>query len=161
MKKTDKTGTRELLQSINEASTSLHEKALPIEDLNEAFETWWPKLEAKLNTVPPTATTVPPRREAVDMLEELLELVRNLARSSPSRDDLLELVRNIGRSSPLRDDRVLELGTRWLETLSRDDLLEALGKPRRGAHSGGYGRSSTSEPILPSDEPQEGAPPPK
>jgi hypothetical protein len=179
MKKTDKTGTRELLQSINDASTSLHEKALPIEDLNEAFETWWPKLEAKLNTVPPTATTVPPRREAVDMLEELLELVRNLARSSPSRDDLLELVRTIGRSSPSRDDPVLEfvrnlarsspfrdellelVRTIGKSSPSRDDLLEALGKPSRSAHSGGYGRSATSEPILPPNEPQEGAPPPK
>ena len=38
MKKTDKTGTRELLQSINDAGHSLNETALPIEDFNEAFE---------------------------------------------------------------------------------------------------------------------------
>jgi hypothetical protein len=161
MKKTDKTGTRELLQSINEASTSLHEKALPIEDLHEVFEIWWPKLEEMLKAVPTTTTPAPPRPEAADMLEELLELVRNLARSSPSRDDLLELVRTIGRSSPSRDDLALEIGTRVLATLPRDDLLEVLRNTRIGTHSGGYGRYSISEPILPRNEPQEGAPPPK
>jgi hypothetical protein len=94
MKKTDKTGTRELLQSINEASSSLNERALPIADLNEAFETWWPKLEAKLNTVPPTTTPAPPRREAADMLEELLELVRDIVRNLPlSSQSMLEAAR--------------------------------------------------------------------
>ena len=42
MKKADKKETRELLQSINDASTTSKERVLSVEELNEAFETWWP-----------------------------------------------------------------------------------------------------------------------
>jgi hypothetical protein len=93
-KKTDKTGTKELLQSINNASRSLRERALPIEHLNEVFETWWPNLEEMLKTVPVTTTPAPPRREQADMLEELLTLVRDIARNLPlSSQSMLEAAR--------------------------------------------------------------------
>jgi len=148
MKKTDKTGTRELLQSINDASSSLNEKALPVEDLNEAFEIWWPTLEAKLNTVPLTTTPVPPRRDAADMLEELLELVRNLPRSTPSFNDLFEFVLKIVSHPLLRDTR----------------RLEALVGQRMGNASSHYsmagGRVTISEPIPTTPEPQEETPSP-
>jgi hypothetical protein len=93
MKKADKPGTKELLHSINEASRSLNERALPIEGLNEAFETWWPKLKEMLKTIPTTTTPAPPRPQAADMLEELLELVRGIARNFP-----------VSSSSPLDRD---------------------------------------------------------
>jgi hypothetical protein len=132
MKKADKPGTKELLHSINEASRSLKERALPIAGLNEAFETWWPKLKEMLKTVPTTTTPAPPRPQAADMLEELLELVRNLARSSLSRDDLLELVRNRARSPLSRNDINLRFATAWQGAIERrkNELQEGAPPPK-------------------------------
>jgi hypothetical protein len=148
MKKTDKTGTKELLQGINDASRSLGERALPIERLNEAFENWWPNLEEMPKTIPTTTIPAPPPRKTEDMLEELLGLVRNLARSSLSRDDLFELVLNKVRNSSLR-------GTHRLETLVRQRMGNA-----SSHYSMAGGRVTISEPIPTPPEPQEGTPSP-
>jgi TIR domain len=53
MKQVDKQGTRALLHSINEASNLANEKGLRPDYLDNAFETWWSKLEAELKSVPP------------------------------------------------------------------------------------------------------------
>jgi hypothetical protein len=85
MKKANKKETRELLQSMNEAGNISRDRVLSAEELDEAFETWWPKLEEKLKAVPPSATAAPPQREPQDMLEELLDRVRGLERSASAR----------------------------------------------------------------------------
>jgi len=41
-KQVDKQGTKELLQSINNASLDLTQRGLRPEDFDKVFETWWP-----------------------------------------------------------------------------------------------------------------------
>jgi hypothetical protein len=80
MKQVDKQGTRELLHSINTASLTLTERGLPPEQLDKTFNTWWPQLEEKINAIPPSTTAPPPRREIQEIVEEILEIVRNQPR---------------------------------------------------------------------------------
>lgn len=72
-------GTRELLHTINAA---LGEQARKTDELVEAFAMWWPKLEEALNAISPEEPAAK-KRSGDDMLEELLELVRQQARIGP------------------------------------------------------------------------------
>ena len=68
-----------LLVTINAA---LGDKALADDHLREAFNMWWPKLDEALTGLPPDDAGGSPRRSERDILEEVLALVRNQARSS-------------------------------------------------------------------------------
>jgi hypothetical protein len=84
MKRANEKETRELLHAINDASTILNQRGLRSADLDDAFETWWPKLEADLKAVPPSKTAVPPRRGTQEIAEEILGIVRDLDRRFPA-----------------------------------------------------------------------------
>ena len=75
-KKANKEETLELVMAINNV---LGEKALDDDRLKRTFERWWPELEEKLNNLPAEETVVE-RRETQDMVEEILELVRDFSR---------------------------------------------------------------------------------
>jgi hypothetical protein len=81
IKTSDKAGTFSLLESINDA---MAEAAWPADKLARSFEKWWPELEAKLSALPPEATTVPPKRNSDEMIEEILGLTRAIHASSNS-----------------------------------------------------------------------------
>jgi len=67
-----KDDTKKLVVQLN-AST----KAPLSEDgLNEAFDVWWPKLEAKLSETPKVEDGQVAKRSQSEMVEEILELVR-------------------------------------------------------------------------------------
>jgi hypothetical protein len=74
--KSGKDDTRKLIITINKALSS------PIKNertLDKAFETYWPELQDRLVAVPkPTEEQVP--RDEGEMVREILELVRELAR---------------------------------------------------------------------------------
>lgn len=70
-----KEDTRKLLMTINQA---LKENALKEDQLNKAFEKWWPDLEEKLKSKPfPKPES---KRDTRELLEEILSIVRELAR---------------------------------------------------------------------------------
>jgi TIR domain-containing protein len=64
----------QLLRTLNDA---LGQGALPESHISEAFEVWWPKLEDDLKKLPPDDSTSRPHRSERDLLEEILDYVRN------------------------------------------------------------------------------------
>jgi Bacterial regulatory protein, Fis family/TIR domain len=64
---------RKLVFTINKA---LGESKLPESELGETFEVWWPKFEERLARVSPDTPTTEPLRSEIDLLQEILEVVR-------------------------------------------------------------------------------------
>jgi hypothetical protein len=90
MVKANKAGTLKLVETVNGA---LPEKnRMSPQDLEEAFETWWPKLEERIVAIP-AATTPVPKRSDREILEEILLLVREAETQTLWREPL-------GRGSP-------------------------------------------------------------
>jgi hypothetical protein len=73
----DEKGTKELVGSINQAI----EKPLGQDVLEETFNIWWPKLCTELSAIPEPQTKREVRPSTEDMLEEVLNVIRGLARS--------------------------------------------------------------------------------
>jgi hypothetical protein len=67
-----------LMKTLNEA---VPDGALKDKHLEEAFETWWPKLENKLKELPPDEDVTQVYRSDRQILDEILPLVRSSARS--------------------------------------------------------------------------------
>ena len=77
-----KDDTRKLLHTINKA---LEDEALDDTQLDKSFEIWWPELDNNLKNIT-NVTTKREERPAREILEEILELVRQSKRVS-SNDD--------------------------------------------------------------------------
>jgi hypothetical protein len=60
-------------------STGQPASALTNAFLEEAFEKWWPDLEAEIRTIPESAENTP-RRADSDKIDEILDIVRRIAR---------------------------------------------------------------------------------
>jgi hypothetical protein len=73
-----KADTKRLVQTINRA---LGNNALPEENLNSAFEMWWPKLREQLDNISldENNSDTEPQSAERELLEELIELVRRMA----------------------------------------------------------------------------------
>jgi TIR domain len=69
-----------LIKTLNSALTS---EALAESHLEEAFEVWWPRLEAQLKALPAESSSVSPRRSDRELLEEVLALARQQTRLAP------------------------------------------------------------------------------
>jgi len=77
------TGIRKTVRSINSYST----EPLSEESLNRAFVKWWPELDGKLSEARSTPTSAaPPARSDRAVLEEILDVVRSMARHDQSTD---------------------------------------------------------------------------
>jgi hypothetical protein len=81
----DKEDTRKLVRSINLAVGSA---PVPEADLDEIFDAMWPKLEEKLQAMPPAEEDVDAKRSPEDMIAEILELSRADANRRKSTDGL-------------------------------------------------------------------------
>jgi hypothetical protein len=68
-----------LLRTLNSA---LGDNGLPDTHIEEAFEVWWPKLEAQLKSLPTENANAQAHRPDRELLEEILGLVRNQLRQS-------------------------------------------------------------------------------
>lgn len=77
--KSEKDSTLKLLQGINRALDE--EKRVAEDQLNKTFKFWWPELEATLHDLPRQKENQKSQRSEKDLLEEILELVREQARS--------------------------------------------------------------------------------
>jgi hypothetical protein len=82
-KRANKGETLTLLESMN-ANVAGDEMQHQLTDalLREAFEKWWPDLEAAIKAIPDRADA-PARRNDRDMVEEILNLMRQIAQRTP------------------------------------------------------------------------------
>jgi hypothetical protein len=76
-KRATREGTLDLLRTLNRA---LSEQALPEETLETIFAKFWPDLETSLLALPGGVTPLARPRAAEDILAEVLNTVRDLAR---------------------------------------------------------------------------------
>jgi hypothetical protein len=76
-KRANKTETWELVRTLNRRL----ESPLLENQIERTFEKWWPDLEKSLEDIPQAGTEKKGKRSTDDMLEEILELVRQMARS--------------------------------------------------------------------------------
>lgn len=72
----------EVLKLLKTLNKGLGELTLEDEHIKEAFEVWWPKLEAQLVKLPEDEATAKTHRPDRELLEEILSLVRNQAREA-------------------------------------------------------------------------------
>lgn len=75
---------RKLIESINEKIPS----PLSSQQLSKSFENWWPRLEEKIESILKQDNQEKQRekRPQIEMIEEILSTVRNLAIKSPTDD---------------------------------------------------------------------------
>ncbi len=111
-----------LLQSINEACG---ERALSEERLHEGFRMWWPRLEsdvAEILHVPSNQTPAPRSRGQKELLEEVLNLVRDqqrmLSQTLMEPEKLVAMIRDIPEadvrlSLHITPKIIGELATAW------------------------------------------------
>jgi hypothetical protein len=79
--------TLKLVHTVNDAQEAPLLKAV----LEESYEVWWPKLEERLSSLPRPQFEVKHSRSEREILEELLDLVREQAKTNTSRLDSLGL----------------------------------------------------------------------
>jgi hypothetical protein len=77
-----RTNKDDLLKLVKTLNRALGEEALGDFQVQEAFEALWPKLETELKKLPSDEPRARPERSERDILEEILNLVRNQSRSS-------------------------------------------------------------------------------
>lgn len=112
---------RRLVRTIN---TALEDKGRPDRELDEAFDVWWPKLEARLSDLPAVEETSTPQRSDRDILEEILAMVRNQARDqSTFRVFSTELA---ARAARLRGEVLHGAGAMGLTDISFTEGAERL-----------------------------------
>jgi len=86
-KRTSKDETLSLLESMNTNSSSGEpQRQLSDTVLREAFEKWWPDLEASIKAIPNRADVPAPRSDH-DMIEEILNITRQAVRQTPHPAD--------------------------------------------------------------------------
>src|SRR5206468_735312 len=87
-------GMWKLLRDINSAVFQCGERAISDDVLDEAFDTWWPKLEGKLHAIPASVETDSKRRSDRELLEELLVIARGMQRTSVPENFRSEVYRH-------------------------------------------------------------------
>lgn len=88
----------ELLPLLKTLNGALGDSALPDSHIDEAFEVWWPKLHDQFSKLPPDGSTNVPSRTERDLLDEILQYVRNQSRNFAtgtklSEDDRTEIIK--------------------------------------------------------------------
>jgi hypothetical protein len=104
----------DILKLLRTLNVALGDSALPETHIEEAFEVWWPKLDAQMKNLPPEVGAAKPHRSERDLLEEILALARNQTRSpnqSVAGTRNVRLVRRV-REKVMRDE-VLKMVTRF------------------------------------------------
>ncbi|MEQ1883297.1 MAG: hypothetical protein ABL878_20275 [Burkholderiales bacterium] len=72
-----KDDVRQLVESINKATYSSAERALPEQTLSSVFEKFWPDLETALKKIAALKEEKPVQRPERELLEEVLEILRS------------------------------------------------------------------------------------
>lgn len=79
--------THKLILTINEAL----ENPLSPDTIEESFDIWWSKLEEKLNNLPQPRSKAKYKRPDREILEEILDLVREQRRMTLSEESVLDM----------------------------------------------------------------------
>ena len=80
-----------LVKTINQKVEEAKENSLQEADLQDVFNTYWPKLEEQLKRIKAQEPAAPkPLRSEREMLEEILELLRGQTRDRERKDDVQE-----------------------------------------------------------------------
>jgi hypothetical protein len=95
--KADKEQTRKMIRDINK---NLDASPLDASTLDTVFDKWWPDLEKELSNLPLPTSPVPPKREPVEMIAEILDLTRAAAQSRKAVEDLDEHIPTIKQLLP-------------------------------------------------------------
>ena len=69
----------DLLQLVKNLNGVLGDDHMPDAHVEKAFEKWWPDLETELKKLPSDESSHGPRRDQRDLLEEVLEKVRDMS----------------------------------------------------------------------------------
>lgn len=102
-----------LLKTLNRA---LGDAAMPETHIEEAFEVWWPKLEAEIKSLPEDGPSQRPHRTDRELLEEIVDSVRG---TNAQREELLkEAAMKVGELS----ERILSLEAMRTRSYSLRDL---------------------------------------
>jgi hypothetical protein len=106
---TEKEETRRLLHTINKA---LGEHALQTSQVNASFEKWWSDLDSQLEAISAMQLPTPPKRSDRELLEEVLDTVRVLARRPPAEIEtpsatLLDIVSSLDEVSEFRPGTII------------------------------------------------------
>ena len=137
----EKHDTMRLITTINKA---LGDQALAAQKIETAFEHWWPDLEQALTSVKQIAGNAKPVRPDRELLEEVLEIVREEARDS------VEISMNKTRLDFLMHK--LDLSVRDNQTLATQILtaIEGLKREQSGPVRGSYVRihRQSGAPVL-------------
>lgn len=153
----DKDDTAKLLSSINGV---LGDSALSEKQLEKSFEVWWPVLEEQLRDILKAGgeQAAPPKRSQEEILEEILSIVRGLAREQEEqqreaemgriREKLLSVVLG-GAGGQLKGDNVRSFVRRAVsqadeETLRTNELLKR--KMEEQAKTKAHEREMDSQP---------------
>lgn len=122
---TDKIDTFKLLQSINETVRSVDGLARTDPQLESAFEKWWPDLERALGEIRLPLGAQPEKRDQQELLAEILETVRSIARSQSMEASTREIA---SLSANLDNPDVL---TAWLKKEAIDEVKRRTAQTRR------------------------------
>ena len=109
--KANKEDTKKLIITINKLLGEKKENNLSESQLNETFDMWWPKLENNIEEISKTIESTP-RRTEQEILEELLEITRFIART---RDESLS--------------EILTEAKRFALEVSREEAAKAASDP--------------------------------
>lgn len=101
MKEAGRQETFELVSAINDA---LGEKSMSEERLKKSFDRFYQDLKRALDSVPETTEAEAPTRTDAEKLDEILETVRTLARSSVYTEEFLRRQKLLDDSSTLKGD---------------------------------------------------------
>lgn len=86
-KRAEKADTWDLVVAINHA---MGDGALADDQLRRTFDRWWPDLQQDIEAIPEAPVAHEPARTLHSMVEEVLELVRGLARRASLETQLVE-----------------------------------------------------------------------
>jgi hypothetical protein len=93
---------KKMLCAINIDLARLGEPCTSEENLVEAFDVWWPKLEEKFSKLPTDSARATPTRTDKELLEEILELVRSQARFTGRQDDFVMMQEKLRYDNEMR-----------------------------------------------------------
>jgi len=103
--------TQQMVRMINGAIDE--QGRLPDDTLDRAFNHWWPELERRLKKLPALEDAAPPHRKVEDMLQEVLEIVRDLAKLAPPGSGRVGRFIRESADTPLSVEEALA-STQWI-----------------------------------------------
>jgi len=144
----------EMLKLLRTLNGGLKEAALPAAQIEEAFDVWWPKLEAELRKLPAEGHAQRPQRTDRELLEELVDTVRGKGTTESMLMsqvvDLSARLQNTETALRLERTRVREMQRQAASLDAEKEMWVLLG--RAFANSDPAIRAATEAPSDPTAE---------